>query len=151
MIVSPTLVKVGVAVLVGVALVGGITLVMSKIYGAGEQAGLTAGKLEMEQAVTASEKARNESLQRLIASESKVRMIEAEAAERIAAALARGRVQAKAVERAVRENPQFAAVVRPPELGGVRDEQLAELAAEADRSAELSAASLRGVRAPGTP
>jgi hypothetical protein len=126
----------------------GVNTYNGHFYGKGFAAGKAESDLVLQTAVAVSEKSRADSLQKLMVAQAEVVRIEAETAQREAAALVRGRKQVKAVERGISENPQFAATVRPADLGGVRDEQLADIAAAANRSAELSAASLRGVRAP---
>jgi hypothetical protein len=92
---------------------------------------------------------RAEALERLADANGRMLAIETDAAARIAAAQRSGAARVQTVERVIRENPDFAAVVRPADLERVRDDALADIAAAADRSADLSAESLRGVRAAG--
>jgi hypothetical protein len=101
---------------------------------------------EKTQAMLEAAVKRSEALEKLAAANGRMLEIERDAAERIAKAQARTVTQVKTVERVIRENPEFAAVVRPPDLQRVRDDDLAAIAEAARRSAELSAASLRGVR-----
>jgi hypothetical protein len=94
------------------------------------------------------EAARSEALTRVAAADRRAAEVEAEAAQRIAAAGRRSRENVKTVERVSRENPAFASTLRPVDLQRLRDDDIAELEAAARRSADLSAESLRGVRAP---
>lgn len=105
-------------------------------------------RAEKSQAMQQAAVDRASALEKLAEANGRMLEIERDAADRIAKAQARTVTQVKTVERVIRENPDFAAVVRPTDLQRVRDDDLAAIAEAARRSAELSAASLRGVRGP---
>jgi hypothetical protein len=109
-------------------------------------AGRDAADDERQAAILEAAEKRAEALEKLAAANGRMLEIERDAADRIAKAQARTVTQVKTVERVIRENPDFAAVVRPADLQRVRDDDLAAIAEAARRSAELSEASLRGVR-----
>lgn len=109
-------------------------------------AGRHAADQERDAAILAAEQARADALVKLADANGRMLRIERDASQRIAAAEQRGAAQARTVERVIRENPDFAAVVRPADLQRVRDDDMAAIEDAARRSADLSAASVRGVR-----
>lgn len=129
----------------GLAVAAALTWSHWKAYSMGE-ADMQA---EKTQAMLEAAVKRSEALEKLAAANGRMLEIERDAAERIAKAQARTVTQVKTVERVIHENPEFAAVVRPADLQRVRDDDLAAIAEAARRSAELSEASLRGVRGAG--
>lgn len=111
-------------------------------------AGRDATDKERQASILEAAEKRAEALEKLATANGRMLEIERDAADRIAKAQARTITQVKTVERVIRENPEFAAVVRPPDLQRVRDDDLAAIAEAARRSAELSETGLRGVRGP---
>lgn len=111
--------------------------------------GAADGTLTVREAQLESEQARGKALEKLADANARMLQIQAEADARVAEAQRRGRAQVQTVERVIRENPDFAAAVRPADLDRVRVDDLAEIAAAARRSADLSSESLRGVRSAG--
>lgn len=126
----------------GLAVVGALAWSHAWAYGAGKES----MQREKDAAILQAAVDRAEALEKVVATNGRMLEIERDAADRIAKAQARTVTQVKTVERVIHENPEFAAVVRPADLQRVRDDDLAAIQAAADRSAELSAASLRGVR-----
>jgi len=96
----------------------------------------------------AAEQARSDALARLAAAEQRAARLQADAAARIAAAHKAGAASSTTIREVIHANPDFGGLRRPAELDRVRDDQLAAIAAAANRSAELSGRSLSGV--PGT-
>lgn len=105
------------------------------------EAAIAAANLSAQTARADAEKARADFAERVL-------VIEQDASRRIEEARAKTPARIATVGKSLNENPAFAAMVRPADLQRVRDEQLAELAAAAGRSADLSAAGLAAVRRP---
>jgi hypothetical protein len=118
------------------------------VYTAGYDAGRAAANENLMTARLIAEQERNEALSRLADAQVEITRVQADAAKRIAAAQRKAVTHTKTVERVVREEPEFAAIVRPADLDRVRDEQLAELEQAADRGSDLSARGFRGLRSP---
>jgi hypothetical protein len=120
-----------------------------KAYRAGAAMREAEHAAELDRIRLEAEEERVDALQRLNQAERQVAQMQAEAENRIAAAQKRATENRKTVERVARENPGFSSTVRPADLQRLRDDDLAAIEAAAGRSADLSGASLRGVRAAG--
>jgi endonuclease/exonuclease/phosphatase (EEP) superfamily protein YafD len=119
------------------------------LYRAGYSAGRAAADATLMAARNQAQRERNEALATVITLNAEMLAVQADAGKRIAKAERDAAARVVTIERVVRENPDFSAVVRPGDAARVRDDQHRELADAAARSAELSARSLHGVRAPG--
>ena len=108
--------------------------------------GQAEAQARLSDAIAAYETARADAVAKVADAEKHVAAIEADAVRKMALASARAAGATKIVERVVHDTPQFSHVVRPADLRRVRSDELAAIAAAADRSAELSALLVRGVR-----
>jgi hypothetical protein len=118
--------------------------------------GLAAGRSEYREMVLQAQDLASQAQVReqeaLIEHERQMRVIEQEAARQLQEVQTNSLVQVRTVERVIRENPEFAAVVRPADLERVRNEQLAAIVSAATQGANAAAklprAGVRTVLAP---
>ncbi len=120
------------------------------IYDNGFEAGQARADARLVAAKLQAEQERADALARLNAANAAMVKLQADTARRIAEIEKRTPARVRTVERVVRENPDFAAVVRPGDLARLRDDQTAELVEAAGRSADLSRRSLPGLPGAGT-
>jgi hypothetical protein len=130
----------------GFAVAAGLAVAAWWVYTEGYEAGRAEADANLVNARLIAEQERNEALSRLADAQADLMRIEADAAKRIAEAQRKAVTRTQTVERVTREEPSFAAVVRPADIDRVRDEQLAELVEAAGRSADLSSRGFRGLR-----
>jgi hypothetical protein len=123
---------------------------VTRIYRAGYIAGKQEAVVLIANAKLEAAAEQNRMQRKLLDTENAMRALEQQAASLMEKARQAGAIQVRTVERVIRENPNFAAVVRPPELDRVRQQQLTAIADAATRGAhaatELPRAGLPAVR-----
>jgi hypothetical protein len=117
--------------------------------GWGYDAGKAEGDVKIARTELAAETARADAEKARADFAERVALIESDVAERIESITRKTPERVHVVGRASRENPDFAAMVRPAAMQRVRDEQLDELSEAARRSAVLSAAGMAAVSGAG--
>lgn len=124
---------------------------MARTYRAGFEAGRADAVAMIAAARTQAAEDLATAHRKLLEVEQGMRDLEQEYAARLEQARAQREIQVRTVERVIRENPDFAATVRPVELDRVRDQQLADIAAAAaagsTAAAELSDSGIPAVPA----
>lgn len=134
---------------IGLALIAAVLFVAWRIYSAGFEAGKAEAAVTLAAARLEAEMERSRAMQRLHETERAMREIEQRYTASIEQARQQGRQQSETVRNVIHEHPAFADTRRPADLHRLREQQLRDLAAAAQRSAELSGAGLRTVPAPG--
>jgi hypothetical protein len=129
---GPLLIIAALAGLIGVAFAAG-----HKIYNAGYEAAKAVGERTLAQHEAEAANERAEHALQMVELDKVIRDQQAAAARRFAAAEARARQAEQQTEGALNANPEFAAVVRPVALRGLRDADFAELEHAANRGASL--------------
>ncbi len=115
-------------------------------YSAGYDAGRAKSDAILTAAKLQAETERADALAKLAQVNAQAVKAQAEADRRIAQAQSKTATRLQTVERVIREEPSFSAVVRPDHLGRLRDEQLAELVEAANRGANMRAGGVPTVR-----
>lgn len=127
------------------ALAGSLALGAWWIYDNGFEAGQARADARLVAARLQAEQERADALARLTQANADMVKLQADTTRRIAEIEKRTPVRVRTVERVIRENPDFASVVRPDDLARLRDEQTAELVDAAGRGSDLSRRILSGL------
>lgn len=101
---------------------------------------------EYQAAQLEAQRARADYQARLAQTNAAIMKLGIDAARRITENENRTPARVQIVERVSRENPDFAATVRPADLAGVRSQQISELIEAANRGADLSGRSVSSLQ-----